>query len=139
MAKQEEKKQDIKKQDAPAPPVAQPALEPTVSTSHYNSKIEAIKDIIFGEDYAALRLSLKELDEKYAQKLAQLDEKLEHKLATLDDHLSAVIKDLDRTLNHKLDEVEMDLKSEIDRVDHHKADRFKLGQMLEALGRSLQE
>jgi tRNA U34 5-carboxymethylaminomethyl modifying GTPase MnmE/TrmE len=138
MAKQEEKKQDIKKQAAPEPPVVA-ALEPTVSTSHYNSKIEAIKDIIFGEDYAALRLSLKELDEKYAQKLAQLDEKLEHKLATLDDHLSAVIKDLDRTLNHKLDEVEMDLKSEIDRVDHHKADRFKLGQMLEALGRSLQE
>ena len=135
MAKQEEKKQEVKKQA----PEAQAHIEPAVSTSHYNSKIEAIKDIIFGEDYAALRLSLKELDEKYAQKLAQLDEKLEQRIDKLDEQLNAIIKDLDRTLNHKIDEVEMDLKSEIDRVDHHKADRFKLGQMLETLGRSLQE
>ncbi len=131
MAKQEEKK--------PVAPEVQKPIEPSVTTAQYTSKIEAIKDIIFGEDYAALRLSLKELDEKYHLKLTQLDEKYEHKLAQLDDRLSAVIKDLDRTLNHKIDEVEMDLKSEIDRVDHHKADRFKLGQMLEALGRSLQE
>jgi transketolase len=130
--KEEEKKQ------APVAPAPQPA-EPTVSVSQYNSKIEAIKDIIFGEDYAALRQSLKELDEKYALKMAQMDEKFETKLAKLDDRLSAVIQDLDRTLNHKIDEVEMDLKSEIDRLDHHKADRFKLGQALEALGRSLQD
>jgi hypothetical protein len=136
MAKQqEEKKQEVQKQ---APEAPKP-LEPTVSVSQYNSKIEAIKDIIFGEDYAALRLSLKELDEKYALKMAQMDEKFENKLSNLDDRLSAVIKDLDRTLNHKIDEVEMDLKSEIDRLDHHKADRFKLGQALEALGRSLQD
>jgi tRNA U34 5-carboxymethylaminomethyl modifying GTPase MnmE/TrmE len=131
MAKQEEKKQA----EVPQKPVA----EPTVSVSQYNSKIEAIKDIIFGEDYAALRLSLKELDEKYAARMSQMDEKFENMLTNLDDRLSAVIKDLDRSLNHKIDEVEMDLKSEIDRVDHHKADRFKLGQALEALGRSLQE
>jgi hypothetical protein len=130
-------KEEEKKQEPVAP--APKAVEPTVSVSQYNSKIEAIKDIIFGEDYAALRLSLKELDEKYALKLAQLDEKFENKLTNLDDRLSAVIKDLDRTLNHKIDEVEMDLKSEIDRLDHHKADRFKLGQALEALGRSLQD
>jgi hypothetical protein len=123
MAKNEEKKAaQPEKVEKPASP------ESLVSTSQYASKIDAIKDIIFGEDYAALRRSLQELDEKFENKMAQLD-----------DRLSAVIQDLDRTLNNKLDNVEMDLKSEIDRLDHHKTDRFKLGKMLEELGRSLQE
>lgn len=104
-----------------------PAVEPVVQTSHYANKIDAIKDIIFGEDYAALRQSLKDLDEK-----------MENRLNQLDDRLSAIIKELDVSLNNKLDNVEMDLKSEIDRLDHHKADRFKLGKMLEDLGKSLQ-
>ena len=122
-----------------APTPTEKEVEPIVSTSQYASKIDAIKDIIFGEDYAALRQSLRELDEKYAQKLNALDEKYGQKLHDLDDRLSAIIKELDMTLNNKLDNVEMDLKSEIDRLDHHKTDRFKLGQMLENIGKSLQE
>lgn len=117
-----------KNQEKKAPLPAPKDVDPVISTSQYASKMDAIKDIIFGEENAALRQSLKELDEKYAERLSQLDERL-----------SDVIKELDMTLNNKLDNIEMDLKSEIDRLDHQKTDRFKLGKMLEGLGKSLQE
>ncbi len=119
MAKNQEKK-------SPAP--AAKNADPVVSTSQYASKIDAIKDIIFGEENAALRQSLNELDAKYEKKLSQLD-----------DRLSDLVKELDMTLNNKLDNVEMDLKSEIDRLDDQKTDRHTLGKALEDLGKLLQE
>lgn len=119
MAKNQEKK-------TPAP--AAKDVDPVVSTSQYASKMDAIKDIIFGEENAALRQSLHELDQKYEKRLSQLD-----------DRFSDLIKELDMTLNNKLDNVEMDLKSEIDRLDDQKTDRHTLGKMLETIGKSLQE
>lgn len=110
-----------KKQESP-----KKASEPAVD-ARYDSKIDAIKDIIFGEDYAALRQSLRDLDAKLDAELSQLHDKL-----------SAVISDVDKTINNRIDNLEMDLKSEIDRLDHHKADRFKLGKMLEEVGKNLQ-
>ena len=104
------------------------AHEPSVDASRYATKIEAIKDIIFGEDYAALRQAIEELNAKVDRENQAQDEKF-----------SALAADLDRTLNNRIDNLEMDLKAEIDRLDHHKADRFKLGKMLENLGKSLQE
>lgn len=110
-----------KKQESPKT-TSEAAVE-----ARYASKIDAIKDIIFGEDYAALRQALSELDAKLDSEIARLHEKL-----------SAVISDVDKTLNNRIDNLEMDLKAEIDRLDHHKTDRFKLGKMLEEIGRNLQ-
>lgn len=101
--------------------------QPAVSTTQYASKIEAIKDIIFGEDYAALRAALSELDTRVHDNLAKLD-----------DRLSDVIKDVDATIKNRIDNLEMDLKAEIDRLDDAKTDRHKLGKMLEEIGKSLQ-
>lgn len=103
------------------------AAEPIVD-ARYASKIEAIKDIIFGEDYAALRAAIEELNAKVDRENNRLDEKF-----------SALSSDLDKTINNRIDNLEMDLKAEIDRLDDHKADRFKLGQMLEQIGKTLQE
>ena len=103
------------------------AQEPPVQAS-YNSKIEAIKDIIFGEDYAALRQSIKELTEYTQAEIRRVEEKY-----------SALVADTDATINNRIDNLEIDLKSEIDRLDENKTDRFKLGKMLEELGKELQK
>jgi tRNA U34 5-carboxymethylaminomethyl modifying GTPase MnmE/TrmE len=123
------------KKETPANPPQKPAaeqqvqaLESAISTQQYTSKIEAIKDIIFGEDYAALRQAIKELHQRIDRENAAMDEKF-----------STLIQETDRAINHKIDTIEMDLKSEIDRLDYNKTDRFKLGKMLEEMGRSLQE
>lgn len=121
MAKKNEASQEAPK----ANPVA--GAESAVS-ANYNSKIEAIKDIIFGEDYAALRLSINELAAHTQAEIARVEEKY-----------SALLADTDATINNRIDNLEMDLKSEIDRLDENKTDRFKLGKMLESLGKSLQE
>jgi len=115
-----------KKTDPAKSTAAEP--QPSVDASRYATKIEAIKDIIFGEDYAALRAAIQELNEKVDRENARLDEKF-----------SALAADLDQTINNRIDNLEMDLKAEIDRLDHHKTDRFKLGKMLEDIGKSLQE
>ena len=39
----------------------------------------------------------------------------------------------------RLLEQQLRLKAEIDRLDDHKTDRFKLGKMLEEIGKTLQE
>jgi tRNA U34 5-carboxymethylaminomethyl modifying GTPase MnmE/TrmE len=126
----EKKENPVPPQQPPAPKaeLQAQALEAAISTQQYTSKIEAIKDIIFGEDYAALRLAIRELHERIDREHAAMDEKF-----------SSLIQETDRAINHKIDTIEMDLKSEIDRLDYNKTDRFKLGKMLEEIGRSLQE
>lgn len=121
MAKKKEPTQEVVKND--------PAYgsEPPVQ-ANYNSKIEAIKDIIFGEDYAALRQSINELNARMEAEVARIEEKY-----------SALVAETDATINNRIDNLEMDLKSEIDRLDENKTDRFKLGKMLEDLGKALQE
>lgn len=94
----------------------------------YANKLDAIKNIIFGEDHAELLRQINELREKVAADLESLD-----------DRLNGVIKDVDQTISSRIDNLEMDLKNEIDRLDDNKADRRKLGKMLEDIGRSLQE
>lgn len=108
-------------------PPQQPGKDSPVD-ARYASKIEAIKDLIFGEDYAALRAAIEALDAKVDRENTRLDEKF-----------AALASDIDKTLSNRIDNLEMDLKAEIDRLDHHKADRFKLGQMLEQIGKALQE
>ena len=112
-----------KKNESPQSAASEPVVD-----ARYASKIEAIKDIIFGEDYAALRAAIEALNEKVDRENQRLDEKF-----------SALASDLDKTINNRIDNLEMDLKAEIDRLDDHKADRFKLGQMLEQIGKTLQE
>ena len=121
MAKKKEAPQDQAKEATPY------SAEPPVQ-ANYNSKIEAIKDIIFGEDYAALRQSIQELTQHMQSEITRVEEKY-----------SALLADTDATISNRIDNLEMDLKSEIDRLDENKTDRFKLGKMLEELGKQLQE
>ncbi len=118
-----------KKEPSQEAPTHTPQAAPeTPVQANYNSKIEAIKDLIFGEENAALRLSINELTATMEAEIARLEEKY-----------SALVAETDATINNRIDNLEMDLKSEIDRLDENKTDRFKLGKLLEALGKTLQE
>ena len=120
MAKQNEK--------STAKPAAPDAAAADAVAAQYNSRIEAVKELIFGEDNAEIRL-----------RLTELDQKIDTRIASLDDKLSGIIDELEKATNHRIDSLEMDLKSEIDRLDDQKADRRRLGKMLEDIGKSLQE
>jgi hypothetical protein len=118
-------KQNDKSAEKPATPEANPA---DAKAAQYHSRIEAVKELIFGEDNAEIR-----------QRLAELDQKIDSRISSLDDKLSGIIDELEKATNHRIDNLEMDLKSEIDRLDDQKTDRVRLGKMLEEIGKSLQE
>ena len=117
-----------KKNETPAEkPSAASKAEEAVA-AQYASRIEAVKELIFGEDNAEIR-----------QRLVELDHKIDEQIESLNNKLSDVIAGLEKSTNSRIDNLEMDLKAEIDRLDDHKADRFKLGKMLEDIGKALQE
>jgi len=118
MAKKNSASEEAKKTTTPEPPVQ----------ANYNSKMEAIKDLIFGEENAALRESIQDLTQHMEAEIQRIEEKY-----------SALAADMDKATASRIDNLEMDLKAEIDRLDDHKADRFKLGKMLEEIGKTLQE
>lgn len=121
MAKKNEASEEAKK------PVTPTTLETPVQ-ANYNSKMEAIKDLIFGEENAALRQSIEELTSH-----------MESEVQRVEDKYSALASEMDKATSNRIDNLEMDLKAEIDRLDEHKTDRFKLGKMLEDIGKTLQE
>ena len=104
------------------------AANDQASAAKYASRIEAVKELIFGEDNAEIR-----------EQLDVLNEKIEAEISGLNERLSGVIDELDKSTQARIDNMEMDLKSEIDRLDYNKSDRFQLGKMLEDIGKTLQE
>jgi tRNA U34 5-carboxymethylaminomethyl modifying GTPase MnmE/TrmE len=116
-----------KKNETPAEKPAASKAEEAVA-AQYASRIEAVKELIFGEDNAEIR-----------QRLGELDQKIDERIEDLNNKLSDIIADLEKATNNRIDNLEMDLKAEIDRLDDNKTDRFKLGKMLEEIGKTLQE
>ena len=95
------------------------------------SKLEAIKEIIFGEN-------IKEYDHEF-KKIKELI--LKHR-QEIENHVAAVKKDIEeeiKQMKRDIDHAISDLQSELSALDEAKTNRQKLGDLLEELGKKLKE
>ena len=95
------------------------------------SKLQAIKEIIFGEN-------IKEYDYEF-KKIRELVQKhredLESQLAATKKDIEDEIKQMKRDIDHAVS----DLQNELSALDEAKTSRQKLGDLLEELGKKLKE
>ena len=92
------------------------------------SKIEAIKDIIFGQDQAEINRRIHALEEKVGMDIGNLNESLVE-----------VIEKLEATLLTRIEKSEATTQKALDSLKEAKTDRVKLGNMLIKMGESLKK
>jgi len=100
-----------------------------------DSRIAAVRDLIFGENIQQYN---SEFEEVY-QKLDKLREDTERNLSEAVEEIQNSIADLERLMENKLEDLRQDLNKGLDQLDDSKADRRKLGQALEKIAMMLQD
>jgi vacuolar-type H+-ATPase subunit I/STV1 len=102
---------------------------------HVDSRIAAVRDLIFGEniqqyntEFSDVYDKLKLLENQTKSNLAESVIQLENKLA-----------DLESLMDHKFQDLSEDLDKRLADLDDEKADRRKLGKALEKIALMLQE
>lgn len=110
-------------------------IKETVASQQVDSRLAAVRDLIFGEniqqfnaDFADVYEKIKNLEDKTGRNLAESVTNLENKLA-----------DLESLMDHKFQDVIDDLDKRMADLDDEKTDRRKLGKALEKIAQMLQE
>jgi len=109
------------------------------AAASYASKMDALKDLIFGEEYAAIRESLEQLAVETDQRFNDLSQTISERIDTLEQNINHKIDTLSQELNERINKLEANTNKAIEKLDDKKADRLKLGRALEKIGKSLQE
>ena len=99
------------------------------------SKLDAIKDIIFGHDIAEIQKEFNSVKDS----IAKLKHKSESDDKILLENLTQSINNLENSLNARLDSMEKSIFKKLDALNEAKTDRNKLGQMFEKLGQGLRK
>lgn len=99
----------------------------------YASKLDAIKDIIFGQEKAELSQELDKLREQAAQQDAALAKRIE----MMENYFNQRLQALEENIVQRMEEQKNWIQQEINRIDNEKAHRVALGTMLIAMGEQL--
>jgi|GEM_PF-382996 len=97
------------------------------------SRIEAIKNLIFGEN-------IQQIDNDFQTLRNEIDKKkeeLENYIALVNKQLSETIDNLDTDLNIRITELETKMNENIDNLNHVKVDRKVLGNLLVGMGEKI--
>jgi DNA anti-recombination protein RmuC len=103
------------------------------------NKLDAIKEIIFGEEKQDLDLKLGKLEDKLSKETEDIRDNLQKEIKALNDSLSQQIAALGESLSNQLKEQDEAFKKEVSRIDHEKTNRADLGDLLIALGNQLKQ
>ncbi|MFD0963362.1 fructose 1,6-bisphosphatase [Pseudofulvibacter geojedonensis] len=109
-------------------------LTPPVENDN-TSKIEAIKNLIFGENIAEYNSEFEEIKADINKKKAILEELIE----TTRTELNQAIDNLGTDLNIRITELEDTIENKIENLDEKKVDRKQLGDLLIKLGNKISE
>lgn len=107
----------------------------TQSSENNNSKIEAIKNLIFGENIV-------EYDNEFEAIKSDILEKktaLEDLISTTETELNTAIDNLSTDLNIRITNLNDSIESKLDELDDRKVDRKQLGDLLIKLGSKISE
>ena len=100
-----------------------------------SSKIEAIKELIFGEN-------IQEYNSEFEKLKADLKEKRDELKKFIDetrDELMTSIDNLSTDVNIRITDLENALEDKVDRIDEQKVNRETLGSLLVELGNKIKE
>ncbi|MDT0621191.1 fructose 1,6-bisphosphatase [Croceitalea vernalis] len=98
-----------------------------------NSKIEQLKDIIFGEN-------IQEYDSEFEKIKSEIQSKkveLENLITEIKNDLDATIDNLSTDINIRLTDIEDSFSDKLKDLDNNKIDKNSLGQLLISLGEKI--
>ena len=99
-----------------------------------DSRIAAVRDLIFGENIQQYEVNF---DEVY-EKIAKLQQETEKKFEALASDLEKKASSLQQVSESSITKLKEDLAAKIAHLDEAKADRKKLGKALEKIAQMLQ-
>ncbi|MEM6264366.1 MAG: hypothetical protein AAGI38_17765 [Bacteroidota bacterium] len=99
------------------------------------SKLDAIRDIIFGEQIQDYDARFSELNQELTQKHDNLNTRVEE----LEKRLQTAIDRLGESLANQMTAQHEQLMLEVQRLEHEKAKRVELGQLLIRMGQQLMD
>ena len=94
------------------------------------SKIEAVKELIFGHDIRTFEKEFKEIQDHL--------EDLELRLTDESNARESAIQDLEKQMEKRMDSMEANIMKRLDKLQDEKTDRATLGKMLVQIGNKLQ-
>lgn len=103
------------------------------------NKLEAIKEIIFGQEKQDLDQKLGLLEDRVSKESDDIRKNLEQEIKSLRETLTAQMKALEEALTAQLQQQNETFKAEVSRIDHEKTNRADLGDLLIALGNQLKQ
>lgn len=110
--------------------------EPEVKhQNQVDSRIAAVRDLIFGENIQQYNSEFADVYEK----IKALENQTKQNLAESVIHLENKLADLESLMDHKFQDLNEDLDKRLADLDDEKADRRKLGKALEKIALMLQE
>ncbi len=99
------------------------------------NKLDAIKEIIFGEEKQNLDLKLGELEDKFTKD----NDLIRKEIQALNESLSKQIEALQANIMQQMQQQQEAVKAEVSRIDHEKTNRADLGDLLIAMGNQLKK
>jgi len=100
-----------------------------------NTKIEAIKDLIFGENIAEYESEFNAIKRDLIKK----KNALENLIDSTQSHLNEIIDNLSTDLNIRITDLEEHLETKFNTLNEEKMDRKQLGNMFIKLGNKISE
>jgi len=107
----------------------------TEQTNDASSKIETIKNLIFGENIQAYDSEFELLKTDITKKSTELKVFIEETRA----ELNSLIDNLSTDLNIRITDLEDNLTERVDNIEAQKVDKKTLGQLLVKLGNQISE
>jgi len=106
----------------------------TSSDQPVDSRIAAVRDLIFGEN-------MQQYDQDFSEvssQIAKLKKDTDKNLSDLASNLQSKLDALQKSTNVSLEKLSTDIDKKLERLDEAKADRKKLGKALEKIALMLQ-
>lgn len=103
------------------------------------NKLDAIKEIIFGQEKQDIDEKLGALEDRVSKENDDIRKDLQNEIKALHETLTQQIKELNENLTAQLKQQGETLKAEVSRIDHEKTNRADLGDLLIAMGNQLKK
>lgn len=97
------------------------------------NQLDAIKNIIFGQEMEQLNSDLKEIDKTQNTRISKLEERITEVEASVEAELKEFKASLMSEVNTRIDS----LQADVDQLSENKADRQQLGELLMKMGEQL--
>lgn len=105
-------------------------LESPINSNESQQRLEAIKNLIFGENIEQINTDFEEIKKLIDKRKEELETYIEE----VNKDLTTLIDNLATDVNIRITDLEENLNEKIETLNHNKVDRNVLGKLLVAMG-----